>query len=137
MKTKAHRREGIPVSERTAEDWGRIAVGLPGWRWMPGMLDTEGDRWGGLTLHNGSREVLRAVAAPQMYATEWMDRAPDIDDPATAGCLMHLLSPECHRVTTGVGSDEFWLWWDGSACHAIATLGRAIVAAAEARGGWL
>jgi hypothetical protein len=24
-------------TERTAEDWGRVAVSLPGWRWMPGM----------------------------------------------------------------------------------------------------
>ena len=125
MKTKAHRRDGIPVSERTAEDWGRIAVGLPGWRWMPGMLG-----------HNdcgGTDRIMDYSEASLQNA----DLTPDPDDPATAGCLMHLLSPECHRVTTGVGSDEFWLWWDGSACHAIATLGRAIVAAAEARGGWL
>jgi len=25
------------MTERTAEDWGRVAVSLPGWRWMPGM----------------------------------------------------------------------------------------------------
>jgi len=24
-------------TERTAEDWGRVAVSLPGWRWMSGM----------------------------------------------------------------------------------------------------
>ena len=26
------------MTERTTEEWGRLAVSLPGWRWMPGML---------------------------------------------------------------------------------------------------
>jgi len=60
-------------------------------RWMPGMLDTEGDRWGGVTLHDGAREVLRAVTAPAQYAYEWRDRLPDLDDPATLGRLLALV----------------------------------------------
>lgn len=25
------------MAERTAEEWGRLAVSLPGWRWPPGL----------------------------------------------------------------------------------------------------
>jgi len=48
---------------RTAEEWGRIAVSLPGWRWMTGMQ----------TL---------PLPHPDL---------PDCDDAATEGCLIRLL----------------------------------------------
>ena len=40
----------LPAPDAPAEEWGRLAVSLPGWRWMPGMLDTENNRWGEVTL---------------------------------------------------------------------------------------
>ena len=126
------------MSEKTAEDWGRVAVSLPGWRWMPGMLDTEGDRWGGVTLHDGAREVLRAVTAPKQYAYEWRDRLPDPDDPATTGCLLALLAP---RGVYIVPCDQRKGWWRaiipaGAWPESAPTLGRACIAAAEALGRW-
>ena len=93
------------------------------------MLDTEGDRWGGVTLHDGAREVLRAVTAPKQYAYEWRDRLPDPDDPATAGCLLALLGPYADVVVYDCG-----MWTYGVAFD---TLGRACIAAAEALGRWL
>jgi len=136
--------------ERTAEDWGRVAVSLPGWRWMPGMLDTEGDRWGGVTLHDGAREVLRAVTAPKQYAYEWRDRLPDPDDPATAGCLLQLLG-ECNvsqRVWERKAISDLYPFTVRSMEYPAdnrrnygqrgvgTTLGRACIAAAEALGRW-
>jgi|TARA_E500000318_G_C3525710_1_gene198320 hypothetical protein len=48
--------------KRTAEEWGRLAVSLPGWRWMHGMQT--------LPLPNPG--------------------LPDLDDPATLGCVLAL-----------------------------------------------
>ena len=97
---------------RTAEDWGRLAVSLPGWRWMAGMQ----------TL---------PLPTPGL---------PDPNDPATAGCLLALLegaNPRPYRrpgglwvVAAGMG---FAVEPDSLQPR---TLGRACIAAAEALGRW-
>jgi len=115
---------------RTAEEWGRVAVSLPGWRGMPGMLD-------------GRRGAGCRYSAASTLSDDWWSAWgwPDPDDPATAGCLLELLicdefSPSIH---TGVGGTDVELWDDqdgeaavGSACN----LGRACIAAAEQLGRW-
>jgi hypothetical protein len=76
---------------RTAEDWGRLAVSLPGWRWMPGMLakplgyralrvDGEGRTWGVCQDEQTDQD-------PWPFAWDWL---PDPDDPATLGCVLAL-----------------------------------------------
>lgn len=122
-------------NERTAEDWGRIAVSLPGWRWMQGMA---------MRAHNVPRgfservHVNMAHNAPASW--EW----PNPDDPATAGCLLALLGrPLCAAEPRGPA------WWitlhvmehpdaddDGMLMLRGNTLGRACIAAAEALGRW-
>jgi hypothetical protein len=126
----------IPASNALAEEWGRLAVSIPGFRLLPGMCDTVGDRWGKVTLHDGARAVLRATGSPEHYAYEWPDRIPDPDDMATAGLFVKLLSPESFRVTTGVEDNESWAWWSGREWYATETLGRACIAAAAAIGYW-
>ena len=103
---------------RTAEEWGRIAVSLPGWRWMPGMLDTAGDRLGEVTLHDG----VRAVTAPPWWTYGWRERLPDPDDPATAGCLLALAGAP-HRLLPTVEA-----WISGAPVEGITSLGRAVIA---------
>ena len=134
------------MSERTAEEWGRVAVALPGWRWMPGMRDLlTGERMsdeGGLWVCDESEQghPWRPQCRPPGE-----DSRPDLDDPATAGCLLALLCPsdregyigqvqpprhdgEQWRIYMRLASGDFW--------GAGATLGRACIAAAEALGRW-
>lgn len=105
---------------RTAEEWGRIAVSLPGWQWMTGMqtlpLPTPG--------------------------------VPDPDDPATAGCLLALLGDPLTRmfwyginVTVRVNimppkGERVFIAEHGERGFNQPTLGRACIAAAEAIGRW-
>jgi hypothetical protein len=107
------------MSERTAEAWGRLAVSLPGWRWMPGMQACEDDRiiFGGTKIEG--------------------DHWPDPDDPATEGCMVRLLGPVNKQISPPFMSGSGWViysiqfgWVGGS------TLGRACIAVAEAFGRW-
>ena len=127
------------MGERTAEEWGRIAVGLPGWRWMPGM------RIGGEVSDRhkrvGDHWHMRSAMLDPRRAHAW----PDPDDPATAGCLLALLLgpgvkhviPTIHQ-RTGSASVEI----DGASnldmvtVRHLPSLGRACIAAAEALGRW-
>jgi hypothetical protein len=138
---------------RTAEEWSRLAVSLPGWRWMPGMLsrcstDTRRAvyRWlvGLDTRHYGLVCVVqdkhgrpcRNVATLQPGP----DDLPDLDDPATAGCLLALLGPSAwDNVAPGSAhapDGEGWWAWVGGEWSEGLTLGRACIAAAAAIGRW-
>jgi hypothetical protein len=143
---------------RTAEDWGRVAVGLHRWPhgtvakrrgvvgWVSGVealsrMLPPVDRLRVIFVAELGTTTLYQVVAPGGYPQIRMvngrhEFVPDPDDPATAGCMLALLSPECHRVTTGIEDDESWAWWDGGEWHDSATLGRACIAAAEALGRW-
>ena len=113
---------------RTAKEWGRVAVSLPGWRVLRGI------RWRG---ENG---------APM--GSEWQPW-PDPDDPATAGCLLALLGDSWCVAIEG-GFFALWRREDSRALelltideyqadsrlHIATSLGRACIAAAEALGRW-
>ena len=130
---------------RTAEDWGRLAVSLPGWRWMAGMRYF----YGGFSASTGASEdyvdrLWEDDAGPYDHA---IFPAPDPDDPATAGCLLALLGPGWtvqlrneHGphviVTAGTASDERREVAVGRHFYSASTLGRACIAAAAALGRW-
>jgi hypothetical protein len=76
------------------EALARRAVACPRWRWMPGMVDTLGNRanddgWPSYsTIDYGQTDVVEVVA--------WKVRPPrgaipDLTDPATLGCLLALV----------------------------------------------
>jgi len=69
------------------EELGRRAVACKHWRWMPGML---------LLPHIDGCECCeernfprRAARLPAVFTTD-ID-VPDLSDPATLGCLLHLV----------------------------------------------
>ena len=111
--------------ERTNEEWGRIAVGLPGWRWMPGMRGVRDD---------GSVDIIMDHSEAKLPNH---DIAPDPDDPATEGCLMRLLGPLRSARQALRRADHH------DAAHRLhiafmlgKDVGRACIAAAEALGRW-
>jgi hypothetical protein len=148
--------------KRTAEEWGRVAVSLPGWRWMPGMLAVPTshprERWlicwsdqqytktldgwdgphgwegGGYKVDNGKVWGIGPYAGDpiDLSGDGWL---PDPDDPATAGCLLALLGSSVMSVEPA--DDGGWLveLYDLGVYHG-SSLGRACIAAAEALGRW-
>ena len=123
------------TAERTAEEWGRVAVSLPGWRWMMGMGDFTGlIVLGWVDPARGKR--LRCWDIHMQCVGDYSPARllPDSDDPATAGCLLALLGPGVDTCSCGDGVDVTIVDRDASA-HAD-TLGRACIAAAEALGRW-
>jgi hypothetical protein len=144
--------------ERTAEEWGRVAVALPGWRWMEGLWWTV-RRDAPLEDLRGVVQVERRDLSPPPYA----GAVPDVDHPATVGCLLALLGGPVRvpfvaawhsgpKTLSGerlsVSQDEPARAWVvmvhartsyGIVGHRIASsesLGRACIAAAEALGRW-
>jgi len=113
------------MTERTAEDWGRLSVSLPGWRWMPGMLACSGS-WSERVVERKRTGGARLSGGGDVGCS----CCPDPDDPATEGCLWALLggpdtvAPEVERYVSEGPSDD------------ITSLGRACIAAAAALGRW-
>ena len=117
---------------KTAEEWGRVAVSLPGWQWMRGMtcggspvddspfLSPITDEWLGWWVNSSSK-----------YDDVW----PDPDDPATAGCLLALLGFGC-RVWQDHGNGLWTVEYAAVQASMHATLGRACIAAAATFGQW-
>ena len=69
----------------------RRAVACPGWRWLPGMRDAvDGDRVVSVSTRGQALWVRWAKAgeANQRWPSS---RKPDLDDPATLGCLLALV----------------------------------------------
>ena len=120
--------------KRTAEEWGRLAVSLPGWRWMPGMLQWRTGPWMGSRRSVDSDYFDTGHEARVMGGDTW----PDPDDPATEGCLLALLGARAVDVVCPAANGGRWAV-SVSGPHHIgigSTLGRACIAAAEALGRW-
>ena len=104
-----------------AAEWGRLAVSIPGWRWMPGMH-----------IPGHGRVIV------SWYEDKRGDKWPDPDDPATEGCMVRLLGVQAVDVVCPAANGGRWAV-SVSGPHHIgigSTLGRACIAAAEALGRW-
>ena len=125
------------TAKRTAEEWGRVAVSLPGWPFDApggcGRMDT------GIDYIPSNRDDWNRGGAGEPV--------PNPDDPmgATAGCLLALLGRQVAVRQRG----QWMVEWRGMAPLAPglgsvlrsvtgtgSTLGRACIAAAEALGRW-
>lgn len=147
---------------RTAEEWGRIAVSLPGWEWMPGMrseinTDTRRAAYRWLAGPSDDRHYGHVVIVEDKHGHACRTLAtlqpgpndlPDVDDAATAGCLLALLGDSLTRVfwhginvTVLVNimppeGERVFILKHGERGFNQPTLGRACIAAAEALGRW-
>jgi hypothetical protein len=120
--------------KRTAEEWGRVAVSLPGWRWMPGMLQWRTGPWMGSRRSVDSDYCDTGHEARVMGGDTW----PDPDDPATAGCLLALLGA-LGPIMDGLslaGRMDVWSRLMRALMHDPKDIGRACIAAAAALGRW-
>ena len=121
----------------------REAMSLPGFRWMPGMLDDGLERY---IAHdsmetpsetNGTDGGWKVADSPRTLDPE---RLITPDDPATGGCLLELLGTTAHVwrctktgewcIRSGGGSTLSEYDAEGH------TLGQACIAAALALGRW-
>lgn len=124
---------------RTAEEMGRLAVRIPGWRWMPGMRIRSGSvrSWGTVvTVHPAGFVDYWDPELEELFSgvhPSWLDIDPD--DPATAGCFLALLGPGVRAWMDG--ADGLWTVEVGGVRASMhSTLGRACIAAAAALGCW-
>ena len=129
------------TAERTAEEWGRLAVSLPGWRWMPGTLHLQIPAYNDCLTR---RLDLGCEASPTQHEV-WVSDAstdgdrtvPDPDDPATAGRLLSLLGSERDSLMLLPNGAGLFEWYNGEDWDEKSLpLGRACIAAAEALGRW-
>ena len=67
------------------EALARRAVACPRWRWMPGMLRTDGTR---LCKYDGRGRWTGSKGGSKVYI--WAG-TPDLTDPTTLGCLLALV----------------------------------------------
>lgn len=72
---------------KSLEELGRRAVACEHWRWMPGMLLLP--HVDGCKCCEDRNIPRRAARIPAVFTTD-ID-VPDLSDPATLGCLLHLV----------------------------------------------
>ena len=137
----------LPAPDAPAEEWGRLAVSIPGFTWtMPwaSLPDDMGRVWRRNWCPSDSGFGWTQVCGPRTRGRRPTFDAIDPDDPATEGCLARLLGPrvlirvmprEVRRVVevvipSGMTSDGRPMVVRDE------MLGRACIAAAEALGRW-
>ena len=124
-----------PAADAPAEECGRLAVSLPGWRWVRGMHDADARTFIEYADCGEAQWLWAADDGCEHLPVE--GRLPDPDDPATAGCLLALLSADGRPVSaTRMTPLSVTVWRHGLGTHTAPTLGRACIAAAAALGRW-
>jgi len=131
-----------------SEQLARRAVACATWRWMPGMLClTDEDGYAARVLHVGlnasTSETADAYSGGGIITRGCLkdDSLPDLEDPATLGCLLVLVreawGDPC--ICTAVDNTSAGWWVDGwtAACSQVPsdlhpTEAAALVAALEA-----
>ena len=126
-----------------SDDLARRAVACKGWRWMPGMLVVRHAMptvWSRLIYRDDEKRWWGTdgpTVTDKMRALEhWL---PDLDDPATLGCLLALVREawatptRCLWYDSEMTSQGSWCWDDGKGGFWMGdTEAEALVAALEA-----
>ena len=102
----------------------RRAVACEGWRWMEGML--------AIRQHDQISHRLDHMTTALVDSKSWL---PDLTDPATLGCLLHLVreawsDPTVALLTNHLDADQWYVW--GKDLPPQPTEAHALVAALEA-----
>ena len=119
-----------PSRDAPAEEWGRLAVAIPDWRWPDGMHDSAP----GFVQ---SRYGIGSTGDVISYAREEWTVYPDPDHWAWGGWMLRLLCADDRPVSvTRMSPVDVTVWRHGLGTHAAPTLGRACIAAAAALGRW-
>lgn len=116
-------------------------VACKGWRWMPGMIDSEGWRYSGKS--GGAHWWWHEEEGEGELPLEQQEGAPDLTDPGTLGCLLALVAQaygvtldDVHVVRTTGMVWSVWIFRGDDSSYRVATheLSRAeaLVAALEA-----
>ena len=91
------------MSKQTSlEELGRRAVACEHWRWMPGMYLLP--HFDGCECCEDRNFPRRAARLPAVFTTD-ID-VPDLSDPATLGCLLHLVREAWEEATVYVEHDK-------------------------------
>ena len=88
------------------EELGRRAVACKHWKWMPGML-ARGKVPNIDTAFGRVSEEYAGSAVPYQLAYPW----PDLFDPATLGCLLHLVRKAWSAPHAAPQWDQRWQHW--------------------------
>ena len=116
----------IPAADAAPEEWGRLAVSIPGWRWMPQIRD---GATGNVYMGHCWCDGWHAWEADDDMDGAW----PDPDDPATEGCLFALLGDERDSIMVLPNTKGLVEWHNGADFDLQSLpLGRAAIAAAAA-----
>lgn len=99
----------IDPSPEVLKALGDRAVAAAGWRWTPGMLDLDSNRyqWRHASMQVGTWRSARGGRLPTAsglpaWVVPCAETRPNLADPATLGCLLHLVRVLRFDHTVGV-----------------------------------
>jgi hypothetical protein len=113
------------MTPESKTDLSRRAVACKGWRWMGGMLIIHTPR------HDGATGYVSRL--PQDGYRPNPGDVPDLDDPATLGCLLALVREDLPDATVQLDGATWWVAArNGVCCGSGDTEAEALVSALEA-----